>query len=226
MTALAPYAIDLLSSFAEVVDQADGRRVVGVEAGFEASEQGGGGRLESVDVRPEAVTGELLLEEAPDPLDQVEGRRVRRQPEGNDPAVLCRPPRADRRGPMITDVVHHQHQGVVGPGLGDLIHKRGKGVAALAVVQLPGELPRGVVQRAEDRPPLVFAGGGNPQRPAAALPDLDQVGVGMQIAFIDVDEAKAGSGSSPLFWSSASACLADATASASWRWVRSCRGRR
>jgi len=94
------------------------------------------------------------------------------------------------------------------------------------LMHLPGKPAGGVIERPEDRPALVGPSGGDAQRLAATLPDGCQVGMGVEVAFIHIDKPEASPGKSPLFWSSASAGLAELTASASCRWVRSCRGRR
>ena len=101
-----------------------------------------------------------------------------------------------------------------------------KNAAKAAPSLLPDELTRGIIECPEHRAPLINAGSGHDQWRAAALPDRCQEGVGMELAFIHADQAEASPGRCPLFWSSVSACLAAATVSASWRWDRSCRGRR
>lgn len=77
------------------MDQTNVGRFARVEARLELVEEDGSGGLHSRDIGPEAVAGDLLFEEAPDPLNQVEGGHVGRAPEGNHPAVPGRPPRAE-----------------------------------------------------------------------------------------------------------------------------------
>ncbi len=72
------------------MNQADGRWLVGMKAGLHVVEQGSGGRLGAIDIGPEPVASQFLFEKAPDPLDQVEGRRVDREPERDDPSFLRR----------------------------------------------------------------------------------------------------------------------------------------
>src|SRR5665648_126567 len=108
---------------------------------------------------------------------------------------------------------------------GELVQKRGEGGAALLRLGLPDHLTRAIVERPEDRAALVGAGR-HLHRTAPSLPDLCQVGTSVEGTFIHVDKPESRFGKRPLFWSSARTCLAEATASASCRWVRSWRGRR
>src|SRR5665811_736932 len=136
-----------------------------------------------------------------------------------------RPRNGDRRA-VITDVVHHQHQVIIRPRLRNLVEQCGKGIASLPRVHLPGHRAGTIVHGAEDCAALILARRRDDHGLATPLPDLCQVGMGMEVTFIQVDKPESSPGRSPLFWSSASTCLAEATASASWRWVRSWRGRR
>src|SRR5215217_1630887 len=127
---------------------------------------------------------------------------------------------------MVADVVEYRHQILLGPRLGDLLQKGSEARPILVRGCPPHETPGGVVHRDVDGDPLVGPGSCYTHRVSPPLPDLCQVGVGMQVAFIHVNKPKSSPGSCPLFWSSVNTYLADATASASCRCVRSWRGRR
>ena len=72
------------------------------------------------------MAGQLLLEEAPDALQQSAVWGVGWPPEGQQAALLGRPPGAPGRGALVADVVEHQHQILRGPRLGDLLQKGGE----------------------------------------------------------------------------------------------------
>jgi hypothetical protein len=98
----------------QIVFQANGRSIRGMEACLGLVEQGGRGLPESIPIPPEATAGELRLEEAPDPLQEVEVRRIDRQPEGEHPTLLGRPPGTHGHGAVIADAVQHQHEVIRG----------------------------------------------------------------------------------------------------------------
>ena len=204
-----------LSRFAEVADQADAGRIIRGEVGLHLVQQRCGGGLQPRHVVPESMTGELLLQKPPHPFHQVQGRRVGRLPEWGDTALLCGPPRPHRRCPVVADIIHDQDQLVFGPRRGDLGQKGGKRIATFLRMELPGHHAGPVVHRPEHGPALVLARRRDPQRTSPALPDLHQVGMGVEVTFIHVEKPESSPGSSPLFWSSARTCLAEATASAS-----------
>jgi hypothetical protein len=84
-----------LSGLTHIVSQANGWSIRGMEACLGLVEQGARGVLEPVAIGPQAMAmaGERLLEEAPDALQEVEVRRIGRQPEGS-----LRPPWASHQG--------------------------------------------------------------------------------------------------------------------------------
>jgi hypothetical protein len=83
---------------------------------------------------------------------------------------------------VIADVVQYQHQIVIRPGLADLGEKGGGTDPILRAFRLPLHLSRGVVQGTINGDALIGPGGRYPHRLASPLPDLCQVGVGMQVA--------------------------------------------
>ena len=62
----------------------------GMEVGFSPVEQSSCGLSEPIPIGPKAMASELLLEEAPDALQEVQVRTVRGQPERKHPALLVR----------------------------------------------------------------------------------------------------------------------------------------
>lgn len=117
--------------------------------------------FEGRDICPEPVAGQLVLEKPPHPLHQVESGGRDRQPERDDACFLRRPPRPHHWGPVIADVVHHQHDVLIGPGPGDLVEEGDKPVAALVLGQLPDDVASPLVHRPKHGPALVFPGGGH-----------------------------------------------------------------
>ena len=172
------------------------------------------------------MTGQLLLQKAPNPLEEVEHGCIGWQPEGEYASLLGGPPRAHRRRAVVADIVQHHHQVLLRPCPGHPLQEDGEVAPVLFGGHLPDYAPGGIVQRAVDGDALIGTSGWDPYRLTPALPDLCQVGMGVEVALIHIDKPESGTGRCPLFCSSASTCLAEATASASWRWVKSCRGRR
>src|SRR5215210_5116668 len=78
----------VLSSLAEVLDRADGDASKTVKAGVDAVEQDASRVFDGGQVGPPAVVAELVLEVAPDPLDEVQLGAVCRQPERADAGVV------------------------------------------------------------------------------------------------------------------------------------------
>ena len=101
-----------------------------MEAGFSPVEQGGCGLSEPIPIGPKAMASELLLEESPDALKEIQVRTVRGQPEREHPALLGRPPRAHGGRTVIADVVEYQHQIVPGPRVGHALQKGGEAGAS------------------------------------------------------------------------------------------------
>jgi hypothetical protein len=65
-----------LSNFTEILDQPDSGR--SMELGSEVVEQDRGCRFEGVQIGPPAMAAQLVLEIAPDPLNQIQFGRIRR----------------------------------------------------------------------------------------------------------------------------------------------------
>src|SRR6516225_2172322 len=108
---------------------------------------------------------------------------------------------------VVAGVVEHEHGWfALWQRLGEVVeegHERG---LVLAPARLPEDLPTGVVDGAKDRKLVVVACCRHLQRLPFALPDLCQVGVGMDFALVHVDQMESlSSGSSGLssrfFWS-------------------------
>jgi hypothetical protein len=68
------------------------------------------------------MAGELLLEEVPHALEQIEVGGMGRQPKREAASVL-RGPRAHRLGAMVTEIVKHQHQILLRSGLANRLQK-------------------------------------------------------------------------------------------------------
>ncbi len=81
-----------LSSMTQVLSQTNSRSIGCVKARLGLIQQGGRGLAQPFLVGPEAVTSQLLLEEAPNALHEVQIRTVGGQPEGEHPTLLIRPP--------------------------------------------------------------------------------------------------------------------------------------
>lgn len=173
---------------------------------------------------PKAVAGQFALDEAPEPLDAIEVGTVCGQPADADPVGVLRQPAPVCRRLVVGDVVQDQHQVVARPAPDQAFQKLLEPDAVAAVGHHRLDLAGAVVEGPEDGDPPVGAGGGDPPGTAPALPALRQVGMAMEGAFIQVQEMVSRS-MSPLFSSVRKVCLARSTASASCRWVRSCRGR-
>lgn len=192
-----------------------------MEVSLQLVEEGGSRRRQPRNIIPEPVAGQLLVQKPPDPLHAVQGRGVDRQPERRDAARLPGPPRSHGGGAMIADVVHDEDPLVLRPCLGQLRQEGGAAITSLALGEVPNDVAGPIVHSPEDGAALVRARRRHRQRTAPPLPDLDQVRMGVAVTFIHGDKPESTPGSSPLFWSSLNPCLAEVTASASWRWVRS-----
>ncbi len=70
---------------AKVLAQAEGGALLGMEAHLDEVEEVLCRLLQPVEMVPPAMVAQLRLEEVPNPLDQVELRRIRREPEGEEP---------------------------------------------------------------------------------------------------------------------------------------------
>lgn len=172
------------------------------------------------------MTGQLLFDEAPDALDQVELRAIRWEPEHADPLRVCREPRAQRRGLVVGRVIQHQHPMVLRPAGRDLLEERGEfdggGCGSLS----GGQHARPILHGSEEGDPLIGSGGRDAGGLTALAPAMDQVGMGMKLAFVEIQEAESTGEISPFFCSTARVLAALATTSASCRCRKSCRGRR
>ncbi len=176
---------------------------------------------QALKIMPPPMAGELLFHIPPETLDEIEVRRVGGQQEGLEPGSVPSPHLAERMALVVADVVEDQHDGVVGGQcLGQVVEEGSEGGCSFAGAELPEDLARRVVDGAKDRTFLILAGGGNPQWSPLALPDFCQVGVGVDVALVHVDQVKSltsvqiGSSerSNRFFWSQSSTCLAAATA--------------
>src|SRR5215218_1555167 len=99
-----------LSGLTKVVGKSNGWACRGMEQGVGLVQQRDRGLTQTLPIGPKAMAGELLLEEVPDALEQIEVRGIGRQPEREAASVLLGPPGAHRLGAMVTDIVQHQHQ--------------------------------------------------------------------------------------------------------------------
>lgn len=162
-----------------------------MEACLETPEEELGGVLEAIEIGPPAVATELVLEVAPDALDEVQLRRIRREPERSDSIVVVDPPAPRRVALVIADVVEHHDDLAVWEGGREVIEERDEGGPVLLRVNLPDHPAAGVVERSEHGEPPVLTGGGHRQRPAPAPPDLRQPWVAVDLALVQIDEAQA-----------------------------------
>jgi len=80
-------------------------------------------RPQRVPIRPPAVAAQLLLEMTPDPLHQVQLRRVGWQEERTDLALPLTPPGEGFTALVVAHVVQDHHELVVGPGVSQLIQE-------------------------------------------------------------------------------------------------------
>jgi hypothetical protein len=168
-----------------------------MEVDGEAIEERLGRLLEALEIVPPAMAGELAFEIAPQPLNEVELRRIGGQKEGLD-ALRVRPlPLAQRMTLVVADVVEDDDEGLHGEGGDQLIEEGDKRVFAFARAQGMEEASTGIVEGAEDDELLILPSGGNPHRLPLAPPDLCQVRMGMDLALVHVDQmGSASSGSS------------------------------
>lgn len=201
--------------------------VVRVEMHGEVSEQYLGRLLESFEVVPPAMAAQLVLQEAPDALHQIEVRRVRRQPERLAALGVALPAGAQCAALVIADVVEHDHRRHMGrQRRSEVVGKLHGRLLPLARSRPPNHLPRCVVHRAEHRDLAALARRRDAQRLSLTAPDLCQVRIGVDFTFIRIDQTRSFGVGSAFFCSHASTCAATATAARSCRWVKSWRGRR
>lgn len=170
------------------------------------------------------MTGQLGFEIAPEALNQIEFRRIRRQKEQLEAVGILEPALAQRMALVIPRVIeHHDHRFVGGQLMREVVQKGQEGVCPFARTELEEDLPRSVVNGPKHDTLLVVAGSGNPQRLSPLAPDFCQVGMGVDLAFVEIDQMESltalqigSSGLSKAFFSSQlSTCLAAATAAAS-----------
>ena len=119
---------------------------------------------------------------------------------------------------MVPHVVEHDDDRFVSrQRLGEVVQERAEGHLAFPWARLPKYLASRVIDRAKDDRFLVLASSGNLQWLSFALPNLCQVGMGMDFTLVHVDQMESLSSgsvglSSCFFWSQSSTCLAAATA--------------
>lgn len=136
----------------------EGRAVVGMEVDFQISQECRGRRHQVVAIVPPAMAGQLRLEGAPQPLEEVELGRVRRQEEGLEPVSEAQPMRAHRMTRVVAGVVEHDHGRFVGrQRLNEVVQQGHERVLPLARAGLPEDVPAGVVDRAKDGAFVVVA---------------------------------------------------------------------
>src|SRR5262249_13553940 len=194
---------------------------------LESGQEGLGGLNEPVEIVPPAVAGQLLLHIAPEALDEVELRGVSRQPEGLEPVSVLLPPSAQGNTLVVARIVEHQDRGfpcrqLLGKVLEE-VQERGLAFLLTAVVQDP---PTRIVEGTEDHKLAIFPGCRHLHGRAFLAPDFRQVRMGMDFAFVEIDQMESPGLSNCFFCNQSNTRRAVATASAFWRWVRSWRGRR
>ena len=108
------------------MSQANGRSMRGMEAGFSPVEQSSCGLSERIPIGPRAMAGELLLQEPPDALQEVQVRPVRRQPEGEAPGPPGPPTGCDRRRTVIAELSNTSTRSSFGPASGRRTQKGGE----------------------------------------------------------------------------------------------------
>lgn len=125
---------------------------------------------------------------------------------------------AHRVALVVAGMIEHEHGRLAwGQHRDEVVqegHERGLVFARAGV---PDDLAAGIVNRTKDRERVVVARGRYLQRLPLALPDLCQVGVGMDFALVHVDQMESLSSgslglSSCFFWSHSRTSLAAATA--------------
>jgi hypothetical protein len=210
---------EALSGLAEVVDWSEAGAVGRVEVNLEVGQERLGRVEEAVAVIPPAMTGQLLLHIAPEPLDQIELGRIGGQKERLQTAGVAPPDLAQRMTLVIAHVVEDEHGWCVGgQRLCQVLEEGAEGGLSLARAHLPEHLARRIVDGAKHRELLVLTCRRNPHCLPLAPPDLCQVRVGVDFAFVHVDQMESLSSgsfglSSCFFGSQPSTCLAVAIAS-------------
>src|SRR5512146_579139 len=122
-------------------------------------------------------------------------------------------------------IEHHDHRVISRERVSEVLQEGHESRFPLVRTELEDDLSRSVVDRPKHDTLLVFSGGGNPHGLPLLAPDFCQVGMGVNLAFVDIDQMESltafqigSSGLSKAFFSShVSTRLAAATASASWR---------
>jgi len=167
-----------------------------MEMDFESGEEDLGSLLEPLEIIPPAVAGQLSFEVAPQALNQVEWRCVGGQKEWLELLCVGAPPLAHSKTRVIARIVEHDHQRLSGGNcLEELLEEGHEGGFVFAGAQDREELSTGVVQGAEDGALLVGASGRDPHGMAFLAPDLCQMGMGVDLALIHVDQMGSRSGS-------------------------------
>ncbi len=188
-----------LSAFTEVLSHGEVRIGVGAEAGLDLIEDALGGGREPGEVIPESVASQFALDEAPDPFNQVELRAIGRQPQDADARRLGGEPRAKLGGLVIGRIVEHQDQMVVRPAFD---HAREEDAKVLGVPrggQLAEHNARPIVERAERGYAPVGSGGGYAPGFPPSSPGFRQVGMGVKLALVQVEQSHAALEMSPFF---------------------------
>lgn len=193
-----------------------------MEMDLEPGQQGRGRLCQPVEVVPPAMTGELVLQVAPQALNQVELGRIGGQEEGLKPIGEALPVGAQRMALVVAGIIEHHHcRLTLRQRLGEVVEESCKGRLILAPARLPDQLPTRIIHRPEHGELVILASRWDLQWAPFAPPDLCQVGVGVDLRVVHIDQMESSGLSNRFFWSQSRTCLAAATASRSWRCVRS-----
>src|SRR5262252_10070979 len=99
------------------------------------------------------------------------------------------PPLPQRMALVVPNVVKHDHDSLIGGELVDeLVEEGHEGVFAFARAERVADGTAGVVERAEDHELLILACGRDPHCLSLASPDLCQIGMGVDLALVQVDQ--------------------------------------
>lgn len=186
-----------------------------MERGEDRIAEGLGTRGEAIPIVPEAMAGQLRFQEPPDAFNQVELRRIRWEPEHGDSRLVRREPGAKAGSLVVAGIVEDQHQSPGRPAGDDLIEERFERRGVDRRPLLGRQDARGIVQCPKHTQSLVGSGGGNAGGTSPSLPAAIQLGMGMNLALVEIHEVDSIGGMPPLFCSVARTWAALATASMS-----------
>ena len=145
--------------------------------------------MKTSEIIPPAVTRQVVFEMTPEAFNQVELRRIGWKEVGLESVAKLTPLVPKRMAFVVAHVIENDHRRFIsGQFLGQVIQKRLEGILAFAGGHLKEDAPRSIVHRAKHRAFPVFPRRRNPHRVALLPPDFRQVGVGMDLAFVHIDQ--------------------------------------